>query len=165
MTIFLNWILEVVNDILIGRIVVDTREVFGQRFAGHGHAVAMQQARVQQPLHQRLQPADGNQFGHQVLAAGPHIRQHRDARADAREVIEFQFDPGLVCHRQQVQHRIGGAAHGNDDGDGILERRAGQDIRGLDVTANQFDDGGTRPPTIVVLLRRHRFLRRAVGQA
>ena len=42
---------------------------------------------------------------------------------------------------QQVQHGVGRAAEGHDDGDGVLERLLGHDVAGGDAAAQQLDDG------------------------
>ena len=53
---------------------------FPPSFAGDGQAVAVQQARVEQHLHQRPDAADRDQFGHRVVAARLSGRRAR-ARA------------------------------------------------------------------------------------
>jgi hypothetical protein len=60
----------------------DLRQVLGQRPPADRQALAMQQARVQQRLHQGPDAADRDQLGHQVLAARPEVREHRHPLAD-----------------------------------------------------------------------------------
>jgi hypothetical protein len=54
----------------------------------------MQQTRIQQGLHQRLDAADRHQLGHRIAAARAQIREHRHALADAREIIELELHLG-----------------------------------------------------------------------
>ena len=61
--------------------------------------------------------------------------------ADPGEVVERQLDVGLVGDRQQVQHRVGGAAERHHHRDRVLERLLGQDVAGGDAAAQQLDDG------------------------
>ena len=62
----------------------------------------MEQAFIQQALHQRSEASDANEFGHDILAARLEIRQHRYALADAREVVERERDASRARDREQV---------------------------------------------------------------
>ena len=56
-------------------------EVLGDRLAGDREAIAVQQAFVEQHLHQRPDAADVDQLGHRVFAARPQVGEHRHALA------------------------------------------------------------------------------------
>jgi hypothetical protein len=49
------------------------------------------------------------------------LRQVRHAAAHAIDVLHREVDAGLVRRRQQVQHGVGRAAHGDVERDGVLE--------------------------------------------
>ena len=53
----------------------------------------------------------------------------------AVEVVELELDPGLVRDREQVQHRVRGAAERHPDRDRVLERLLRHDLAGPDVRA------------------------------
>ena len=65
--------------------------------------------------------ADGDEFGHEVFAAGLEVGEHGHAFADAREVVDGELHLGGVGDGEQVQHGIGRTAERDDDGDGVLE--------------------------------------------
>ncbi len=90
----------------------------------------MQQSLVEQHAHERRDAADGDQFGHQVLAARPEVGQHRHAAADAREVVEFERHARGARDREQVQDGIRRPAERDDGRDRVLERLARQDRGG-----------------------------------
>ena len=73
---------------LTGWVVGNAGQVFCQCLAGDGKTVAMQQALIEQALHQRLYAADSDEFGHQVFATGSQVCQHWHTLADAGEVIQ-----------------------------------------------------------------------------
>ena len=60
------------------------------------------------------------------------------------EVVEGQFDPGLVGDGQQMEHGIGRPAEGHGDGDGVLERLLGHDLAGPDAGFEQRHHGLAR---------------------
>ena len=99
-----------VHNIESRRIVGHVCQVLAQSFAGHGQAVAMQHAIIQHALHQRLDTANLNQLGHEVLAARLHVRQHRNAGTNLGEVVDRQRDVGLARHGQQMQYCVGRSA-------------------------------------------------------
>ena len=62
---------------------VELGEVLRHRLAGDGEAVAVQQARVEQLLHDHRHAADAVEVGHVELAVRLHVGDVRHARADA----------------------------------------------------------------------------------
>ena len=66
-----------------------------------------------------------------------HVGDVRHLGRDAVEVVEVQFDTGLVGQRQQVEHRIGRSTERRQDGDGVLERLLGHDHPRRDAEAEQ----------------------------
>ncbi len=88
----------------------------------------MHQPAVEEHFHERLDAADRDQFRHHITATGLEIRQHRNAFADAGEVVQCEFDPCILRDRQQVQHRVGRSAEGDDHGNGVFKGLARQDV-------------------------------------
>ena len=119
---------ERVHDLAVGLRRVEVGEVLGHRLAGDGEAVAVEQTGVEQLADHHLHAADAVEVGHVVLAVRLHVGDVRDARADAVEVVELELDTGLVRDREQVQHRVGGAAERHRDRDRVLERLLGHDL-------------------------------------
>ena len=125
----------------------------------------MQQAGVEQHLHQRPDAADGDQFGHEMLAARFQIGEHRHALADAGEVVERQLHLAGMGHGQQVQHGVGRAAQGDDHGDGILEGAFGHDVERAQALLEHLHDRGAGAAAILFLGFGNGILGGAVGQA
>jgi hypothetical protein len=86
-------------------------------------------------------PADAVDVEHHVLAERLDVGQVRHLLADSGEVVQRQLDVGLVRDRQQVQHRVGGAAERHHHRDRIFEGLLRHDVAGGDSAAQQFDDG------------------------
>ena len=58
------------DDVLAVGVGGHVGQVLGQRLAGDRHAVAVQQAGVEQRFHQRADAADLDQLAHQIAPAG-----------------------------------------------------------------------------------------------
>ena len=87
MTVGLDRVVEVADDVLARRVIVDVRQVFSKRLASYGQAFAMQQPAIKHALHKRLYTADFNKFGHQVLATRLQVGQHGVRAPMRREII------------------------------------------------------------------------------
>ena len=115
-----------------------------QSLTGDGHGVAVEQSGPQQPLGDQGNPAATVQVGHNVFAAGAHIGDVGRAAADAVEVGKFQVYFGLPGNGHQVQHRVGGAAHGHHRGDGVLKGLLGHDVPRPEILRQQSHQGAAR---------------------
>ena len=62
----------------------------GDRPAVDGPGVAVQQAELEQPLHEHAEPARGEQIGRDEAAAGPEVGEDRRPRADGVEVVDLE---------------------------------------------------------------------------
>src|SRR6516162_3196892 len=118
----------------------DIAQILGDGLAGDGHAIAMQIAAVEQCLHQHRHAANVVQVLHYIAAAGLQIANIRRALADLAESVQVEIDARLVGDRRDVQPAIGRAAGSGDDGRGVLNRLAGDDVAGADVLPQQFHD-------------------------
>ena len=130
-----------VDDLAIGGGRVEGVDVLRERPPGDGEAVAVQEPGVEQLLHDNLHTADAVEVRHVEAAVGLHVGDVGHALADAVEVLELQFDAGLVGDGEEVEHCVGGAAEGVGDGDGVLERLLGHDLAGPDALLEQADHG------------------------
>ncbi len=120
---------------------------FARGLAGHGDRVGVQEAGLLQALHDERDPAGLVEVGSDVLAAGLERAQQRRARADAVEVVDRELDPHLGRHREQVQDAVRRAAAHGDDGDGVLEALAGDDLARAQAPAQHVRArAGRRPP-------------------
>ena len=117
------------DDVVVGRRRVERLEVLGHRPAGDREGVAVHEPGVEQQLHDDRDAADLVDVVHDVAAERLEVAEVRHLRADPGEVVEGQVDVGLAGDREQVQHGVGRAAERHHDGDGVLERRLGHDLR------------------------------------
>ena len=113
------------------RLVVDDCslvDVLRQGLAVDRHAIAVQEAGVQQALPDQGDAAVAAQVGHHIAAARLHVGDVRRVPADAVEVLQRQVNLRLPRDGHQVQHRVGGASHGDHHGDRVFEGLPGQDV-------------------------------------
>ena len=125
----------------------------------------MQQALVEQHLHQGHRAANLHEARHDVLAAGLQVRQHRHALAHARPVVDRQLHAGAVRHRDQVHHGVGGAAHRHVQAHRVLEGLLRQDVPGADAAPDQLQHRATGLLAVHGLVPGHGGLRRRVREA
>ena len=96
---------------------------------GDGHAVAVQQAGVEQLLHHDLHAAHAVDVAHHEPAGRAHVDEVRHACGAMRsKSSSSQVDVGLARDREQVQHGVGRAGERHHDGDRVLERLLGHDV-------------------------------------
>ena len=117
-------------------------QVLGHRLAGDGHAVTMQQPVLEHFLHQGGDAASTVQVDGQVLAAGLEVAQHRDLLAHAFVVVDRPVDARAMGDGQVVQDGVGGPTGGHDHRHGVLDRFLGDDVLGLEVLLDRFDQDG-----------------------
>ena len=120
--VLLDRVRERPDDFLAVGIGRHFAQVLRHRLAGDGQAVAVQQAFIQQRLHERLNAADLYQFRHREPARRTHIRQHRHPIADAGEVIQLQRHASGMGNCEQVQDGVGRTFECHAHGNRILER-------------------------------------------
>ena len=63
-----------------------------------------------------------------VLAVRTEVANERHPRPHVPEVVDGEVDLCLVGDGQQVQHGVRGSAQCEDDGDGVLDGLAGDDV-------------------------------------
>ena len=107
-------------------------DVRGEGFAVDRDGVAAQQAGVQQALADEGHAAVAAEVGHYIASAGFHIGDVGGVAADAVKVLQGQVNFGFPRNGHQVENGVGGAAHSDDDGDGVFEGLAGENIAGAD---------------------------------
>ena len=144
----LNGISQGANHFLVLRVGFCIGQVLGHGLPRDGHTVAIQEACIEQQLHQRYRATDSDQVGHDVLTARFQVRENGDLLSDAGEVVQAELDPGRMRHRQEVQDGIGGAAQGHDDRDGIQKGLARHDVGGANAFMMQVNRGGPGPHTV-----------------
>ena len=153
------------HDILGGRVGLHAGKVLREGFAGHGQAIAMQKAPIQEHLHQRGDPPDGGEVGHAVLAARFQVAEHRDIPPDPGEIVDRQLHLGGMGDGEKVKDGVGGSAERDDNGDGVFEGFPGHDVTRSDTALDQTKDGGAGIGAIGHLVPGDRQLGGAVGQA
>ena len=113
------------TDHVLVRVPLHVLQVLGDRPAGHGHAVAVQEAVVEQRLHQERHAARLEHVLGDVAAARLQVGDVGRPLEDLGDVEEVELDAALMRDRRQVQAGIGRAAGGGDDRRGVLERLRG----------------------------------------
>ena len=99
-----------------------------------------------QPAHQAGQPAGVVEVLHQVSrAARPDVGEHRHLAADAIEVVERHRAgvAGATRHRDEMDDRVGRAAHRHRDDDAVQKRRLRQELAWREIGPDQLDHAPT----------------------
>ncbi len=104
------------------------RHFFGEGRAHHRLRRAIDKPGIEQPLDDERPAARLVEVPGDVLAARLQRRDHRRALADRLVIFQHERDADLIAHRREVQDGVRRAARRGDDGDGIEERLARQDI-------------------------------------
>ncbi len=138
-TLLVHGAVDGVDDALLGRLVGHVFEHLGDGLAADGDAVTVQQASVEQDLHDLGNATGFVQVHRQGFAAGLEVAQHGGALADALEIVDGPLHACAVRDGQEVQHGVGRAAGGHDDGHGVFNRFFGDDVAGLEVHLDGFD--------------------------
>ena len=99
----------------------------------------MQQTGFEQDLHDLRNATCLVQVDSQIFATGLKVAEHRDFFAHAFKVVNGPRHIGRVGNGQKVQYRIGGAASGHDHGHGIFNGFFGDDVAGLQIVFDGFD--------------------------
>ncbi len=89
---------------------------------GHGHAVAVQEAMVEQRFHQERNTASFEHVLGDITATRFQIRDIWCPFEDLGDVEQIEFDAAFVSDCRQMQRSIGRAAGGGDHGCGIFQR-------------------------------------------
>ncbi len=134
-------IVERAEDVAVRIRGIDVRQVLGDGAAGDGEAVAVEEAGVEKRPHHHGDASDAEDIRHDVSSEGLEIAQVGDLVGDGVEVVEGELDVGLSRDGQQVEDRVGGPAQCHDDGDGVEEGLAGDDVAGGDAAFEEPHHG------------------------
>ena len=104
----------------------EPRHLFGQSLSCTGQGGTVEEAGIQELLHDYLQPAGGVHVDHGVLAEGPHV--HEDGQPAGQRVelllahrLGPEVDTGGAGDLDAVQDHVGGPAHGDGDGHRVAQ--------------------------------------------
>ena len=117
------------------RVPFHVLQILGDGAAGDGHAIAVQEAVVEQRLHQQRHAASFEHVLGDITAARFQIRDIWCLFEDFGDVEQIEFDAAFMRDRRQMQRGIGRAAGRGDDGGGVFQRLAGDDVARADVLA------------------------------
>ena len=120
---------------------LEAGEVLGERLAGDRHAVAVDEAAVEQRLDDDGDAAGLVKVLGDIAPAGLEVGDVGGALEDFGDIVERELDARLVGHRRQMQPGIGGAAGSGDDGRGVLQCGAGHDVAGAQAFGDHAHDG------------------------
>ena len=93
----------------------------------------MHEAVIEQRPHEQRHPAGFEHILGDITAARLQICDIRCLFEDFGDVEQIELDAAFMRDRRQMQRGIGGTAGGGDDGGGVLQRLAGDDIARTDV--------------------------------
>ena len=127
------------DHVLVG-VPLHRGQVLGHGAAGHGHAVAVQEAVVEERLHQERNAAGLEQVLGDIAPAGLQVGDVGRALEDLGHVEQVELDAALVGDGRQVQGGVGGAAGGGHHHGGVLERPAGDDVARADLLGDEVHD-------------------------
>ncbi len=152
-------------DHVLVRVPLHRGHVLGDGAAGHGEAVAVQEAVLQQRLHQQRDAAGLEHVLGDVAPAGLEVGDIGRAAEDLGDVEQVELDADLMRHGRQVQRRVGRAARGGDHGGGVLQRLQRDDVARADIAGDQLHDllAGGGAELVADLVRRRRAGR--IGQS
>lgn len=161
-----------IDHLAVDRRGAEALDLLGQRLAGAGQDVAVQQPGIEQFAHDHLDAARGIDVDHGILAVGPGVGQHgHDA---LRQVIELLRRHDLLPEvgiaggagdLGRVQRDVGRAADGHGDDDRVAQGIADHDVARLQTLldhAGQMPDQLGRElfqPARIVGRRRHHVQR------
>ena len=103
---FLDGIADGADDGLALGVGFYSAQVFRDGLAADGHAIAVEEAGIEQRFHHGDDAADGDELCHEETAAGLEIGEDGDAAADAGEVVDGELEPGGVGHGDEVEHGV-----------------------------------------------------------
>ena len=116
-------------------------EILGDRLAGDGKAVAVNEILLEQIFHHRRSTSDIVQVFHHVFAGRLEIGQERHAVAHRLEILNGQRHAHGARHGNEMQHGVGRAAERHHDHHGVFEGPARHDVARFDVLFQQIPDG------------------------
>ena len=137
-------LLDGVDDLAVGLLRAEALDLRGQRLAGAGQHVAVQQAGLEQLAHDHLHAADLVDVDHRVLAVGPRVGQHRHDML--REVVELLRRHDVLPEvgeargardLRRVQGDVGRAADRHRHDHRVADRIAHDDVARLQVLRDQ----------------------------
>ena len=120
------------------------RDVFGGGVARDGDCLAVDEARVEQLVHEGLDAAGAPEVFDVVRAARAHGAEVRHFFADFVEEVEGHFKARRPRYRGEVERCVGGAAEREVYGDGVAEGVHREDVARTDVLVHHVHDGASR---------------------
>ena len=126
-------------------------EVLRERLAGDRQAVAVEQAPVEQVLHESARASRGMQVLLDEPSAGLEVGEVGHAAGDGLEVGGPERHLHRAGHGDQVEHGVRRATERHDDDHGVFEGPPRHDVAGLEIALEQPADRGCRPEALVEL--------------
>jgi hypothetical protein len=134
------------------RVGLHPAQVLGERLAGDGQAVAVQQPLSSSIFISGTVPPILTSSA-MTYAARLEVGQHGHARADAGEVIEVELDAGGRGHGEQMQDGVGRAAEAITTVMAFSKASRVRISRGLDAALDQFEHGRAGFAAVALLVR------------
>ena len=122
----------------------DALQLLGERAPGDRHAIAVQQAVLEQHLEHLRHAARAVEIDRDVASRGLEIAEHRHLPAHALEVVDRPFDARRVRDGEVVQDGVRRAAGRHDERHRVLDRLARDDVARLQVVLDRCDEHAGR---------------------
>ena len=127
------------DDVYIAHL--DGGEVLGQRAAGDGAGVPVEQAAVEQPAHDAGDAAGAIEVLDVMTADGrAQAAEVGRGSTEGVEAGELDGDAGFVGDGEEVEDRVGGAAEGHVDAKGVPKGGGGEDLARPEVLCHELHD-------------------------
>ena len=133
-----QWRVQRPDDFLVE--ALRTCHIAGNGLAIHGEGITMQQARSQKALHHHRQTACVVEVFHQVLARWHQVDDGGNVAPQGVPIVQREWDAHAARNGNQMDHRIGGAANGAADADGVFKSFAGENVGQADIAIDQVDN-------------------------
>ena len=140
-TALFDGVLQAMDDLLAWSLF-DSGHFLLEGFAGNSHALAVSVTAIKKALGDDRNATGLIHIHGEIFAGRFDINQQRRSFANLLEIVDIQFDAGILSHGQQVQHGVGGSAGSGDGSDGIVEGGAGADVARLQVFVYSIHDDG-----------------------
>ena len=123
------------DHVPVGRRRIEPADLLGERLAGAGERLAVEQAGLEQLLDDHLQATLGVDVDHRVEAERAHVDEYRQPTRERVELalaehVGPEVEPGGTRDLDAVQHHVGRPAHRDRHRQRVAQRRRRDDVAG-----------------------------------
>ena len=130
-----------------------------------GQGVAVEQAAVEEHLHDERHAPDAVEVLHHVAAGGLHVGEGRGRVVEVVELARLERNLGFVRQGDEVEDRVGRPAERHHRADRVLESLPRHDVAGPDAALEHREQSASGGAHVFGLGVLYRWYRRRAGQA